>query len=187
MMTQRPLWEEELLSSPIRSLQYMLRQLSRRYAFLPKLVDTGLFDEETLEAVMRFQRELYPPVTGVVDLATWENIRGEYLRYLAEAYTPSPLRAFPEDGRGIPPDFSDSTLALPQMMFQILGQRIEGILPSIPDGIHDTPSVENVRWLQQRALLPQTGVLDRATWEHLRRLYELMITHSHPGAGQTFG
>lgn len=186
-MTQRPLWEEELLSSPIRSLQFMLRQLSHRYPFLPKLVDSGLFDEETLEAVMRFQKELHPPVTGVVDLDTWDAIRTEYLRYLAEESAPSPLRAFPEDGRGIPPNFTDSTLALPQMMFQILSQRIQGIQPGVPDGVHDTPSVENVRWLQERALLPTTGVLDRATWEVLRRLYELMITHSHPGPGQTFG
>ncbi len=186
-MRQRPLWEEELLGSPIRSLQFMLRQLSRKYPFLPRLVDSGLFDEETLEAVLRFQKELYPPVTGVVDLRTWENIRQEYLRYLAEDATPSPLRAFPEDGRGIPPDYTDLSLALPQMMFGVLSSRVEGIRPGVPDGVHDQDSVSNVRWLQSRALLPQTGVLDRATWEMLRRLYEVIITNSHPGAGQTFG
>lgn len=186
-MTQRSLWEEELLSSPIRSLQYMLRQLSRRYPFLPTLVDSGIFDEATLEAVMRFQKELHPPVTGVVDLETWEAIYQEWERYQLEATPPYPLRAFPEDGRSFPPDFAGDALALPQMMFQILSQRVEGIQPGVPDGVHDSASVQNVRWLQQRALLPTTGVMDRATWEMLRRLYELLITHSHPGAGQTFG
>lgn len=186
-MTKPSLWEEELLGSPIRSLQYMLRQLSRKYPFLPKIVDSGLFDEETLEGVLRFQKELYPPVTGIVDLRTWDNIRHEWERYQLEQAIPSPLRAFPQDGRGIPPDFSDLSLALPQMMFQILSRRLEGIRPGVPDGVHDQSSVHNVRWLQDKALLPQTGVLDRATWEMLRRLYEVMITNTHPGAGQTLG
>lgn len=186
-MTQLPQWEEELLGSPIRSLQFMLRQLSRRYPFLPKVVDSGIFDEETLEAVMRFQKELAPPVTGVVDLATWEAIRHHWERYQMEQSTPSPLRGFPQDGRGIPPDFSDLSLALPQMMFQILSRRVEGIRPGVPDGVHDQASVQNVRWLQERALLPPTGVMDRATWEMLRRLYELLITNRHPGPGQTLG
>ncbi len=46
--------EQEMLSNPVRNLQYMLWRLSTRYPFLPQLAMDGLFGEETLEAVMLF-------------------------------------------------------------------------------------------------------------------------------------
>lgn len=52
----------------------MLRRLAREYEFLPELAADGVFGERTLEAVMLFQRELHPPVTGVVDRGTWRAI-----------------------------------------------------------------------------------------------------------------
>ena len=66
-MTTPQQLEEEMLSNPVRSLQYMLRRLTGKYDFLPQLALDGIFGERTLEAVMLFQRELAPPVTGVVD------------------------------------------------------------------------------------------------------------------------
>ena len=76
----RELLERELLSSPVGSLQYMLRQLAQVYPFLPELVVDGEFGQRTLESVMLFQRELHPPVTGVVDRGTWEAIQEEWMK-----------------------------------------------------------------------------------------------------------
>ena len=67
--------ERLFLDKPVHSLQYMLRRLSLDYDFLPELMTDGIFGERTLEAIMLFQRELYPPVTGVVDRGTWNAIR----------------------------------------------------------------------------------------------------------------
>ena len=47
--------EREILSNPIRDLQFMLGRLADRYDFLPALSLDGLFGEETLEAVLLFQ------------------------------------------------------------------------------------------------------------------------------------
>ena len=58
--------EEEMLSNPVRSLQYMLRRLSSKYSFLPQLAVDGVFGERTLEAVMLFQRELAVAAGGAV-------------------------------------------------------------------------------------------------------------------------
>lgn len=186
-MMNQFLLEQELLSSPIRSLQFMLRRLSKRHSFLTNVVDSGVFDEETLESVMRFQKELHPPVTGVVDFGTWEAIRDEWIRFETEAGLPTAVRIFPEDGRGISPGTYDQNLLIPQAMFQVLAQRIEGIEIAVPDGHHKDASVRNIEWLQEKAGLPITGILNRMTWEQLRQLYEVMITHTHPGAGHTSG
>ncbi|MCI8762938.1 MAG: peptidoglycan-binding protein, partial [Oscillospiraceae bacterium] len=64
---------------PIRSLQYMLNQLAIHNDILTRLAVDGIFGERTLEAVMVFQRENGLPVTGVVDLTTWNAIRNAYI------------------------------------------------------------------------------------------------------------
>ena len=66
-------------SQPIRSLQYMLNQLAIHNDVLTRLAVDGIFGERTLEAVMVFQRENNLPVTGVVDLTTWNAIRDAYV------------------------------------------------------------------------------------------------------------
>ena len=55
---------------PVFHLQTMLRTISFWNSAIPQLIPTGIFDEPTLEAVMIFQREFHPPVTGMVDYGT---------------------------------------------------------------------------------------------------------------------
>ena len=168
--------EQEMLSNPVRNLQYMLRRLSTRYSFLPQLAMDGLFGEETLEAVMLFQRELAPPVTGVVDQRTWDAIYSTWVDLERDVSPPRALRIFPGEGFQVSPGMSGSYMILPQTMFQLLSQKLNGIVDAAPDGYHGDASVENTRWLQGLAQLEQTGVMDRKTWDMLSRLYELFVT-----------
>ena len=79
--------ENTLTSQSIRSLQFMLNQLAIHDPKLIRLAVDGIFGERTLEAVMLFQREYYPPVTGVVDLGTWDAIRAAYHQTEPVSYT----------------------------------------------------------------------------------------------------
>lgn len=56
---------------PVTSLQSMLRAIAFVEQQFPVISATGLFDEDTLEAVLRFQKQNYLPVTGIVDEETW--------------------------------------------------------------------------------------------------------------------
>ena len=170
--------EEEMLSNPVRSLQYMLRRLSSKYPFLPQLAVDGVFGERTLEAVMLFQREMAPPVTGVVDQRTWNAIRDAWIDLERETAPPRTLRIFPGEGYQVQPGMSGGAMVLPQIMFQLLRQRLEGIAEGESNGFHGDTSVQNTLWLQKLAQLEQTGVMDRQTWDMLNRLYELFITGS---------
>lgn len=168
--------EREILSNPIRDLQFMLGRLADRYDFLPALSLDGLFGEDTLEAVLLFQRELAPPVTGVVDERTWNAIRDEWIKLERETAPPRALRIFPGEGTQAIPGASGNYMILPQTMFQVLRQKLSGIQEDAADGIHGKSSVENTMWLQKLAQLEQTGIMDRATWDMLSRLYELFVT-----------
>ena len=146
-MTTPQQLEEEMLSNPVRSLQYMLRRLAGRYDFLPQLALDGIFGERTLEAVMLFQRELAPPVTGVVDQRTWNAIRDAWIDLERETAPPRTLRIFPGEGYQVEPGMSGVSMILPQTMFQLLRQRLEGIAEGDADGVHGDASVQNTLWL----------------------------------------
>lgn len=166
--------EQEMLDQPVASLQYMLMRLAQKYDFLPQLAVDGLFDERTLEAVMLFQRELSPPVTGVVDQDMWDAIRDEWIQFELENAPPRSLRGFPSGTSAVLGDQA-SYLLLPQSMFQSLSQVMEGVQEESLNGQHDDVSAANARWLQRRAGLEETGELNKDTWDALTRLYELFI------------
>ena len=183
---RREVLERDMLSQPVRSLQYMLRRLSMVYDFLPELVTDGIFGERTLEAVMLFQRELHPPVTGVVDRGTWEAIRDLWDQVEREISGANALRAFPSEGTRVEPGDEEEYLILPQTMFQVLARHLNGITEGVARGIHDQISADNVRWLQHVAGLEETGILDRETWDLLARLYEIFVVRELEQSRQRF-
>lgn len=167
--------ERELLDQPVRVLQYMLNQLALVYDFMPTVSTNGRFDDNTLEAVMRFQREFAPPVTGIVDRRTWQAIQQKWEQVQAKLDPPRPVRAFPGNGKQARPGEWKEYMALPQIMFQSLSHYFDGITPGNTTGLHDETSAENVRWIQRAAGLPITGTLDQPTWNMLSRLYETFV------------
>lgn len=175
--------ERELLGQPVRGLQYMLRQISRRYPFIPQLTADGIFGERTLEAVMQFQKHMHPPVTGVVDRETFQAIRDLWRQVERELAIPRQLRGYPRGERTAAGE-SRASLYLVQSMFQSLRGELEGIEPGPIDGVHSERSVENTRWLQARSGLPETGEMNARTWEMLTRLYELFVVRRCESGGE---
>ena len=172
---RRELMERELLSRPVSSLQYMLRQLSFTYKFLPELAVDGVFGERTLEAVMRFQRAAGLPVTGSVDQATWNAIRDAWLAQRAKTGYSRATRIFPSEGIQVHEGETKEYFIVPQTMFNILAKHFEGITPCDADGCNGPATAGNIRWLQKAAGLPETGCLDTATWDALSHLYEIFV------------
>ena len=172
---QRELMERELLSRPVSSLQYMLRQLSSIYKFLPELAVDGVFGERTLEAVMRFQKEAGLPVTGTVDQATWNAIRDAWMAQQSKTGYSRATRIFPSEGIQVHEGDTKEYLIVPQTMFNILSRQFEGIVLCDADGCNGPATADNIRWLQRAASLPETGCLDTATWDALSHLYEIFV------------
>lgn len=57
----------------VYGIKVMFNNFSRRYANYPELEVTNLYDEKTEEAVILFQQRSMLPVTGIVDLKTWNS------------------------------------------------------------------------------------------------------------------
>lgn len=167
--------ERFLIGQPVKSLQYMLGELSYERERLPFVAPDGVFGEATLEAVMTFQREYGLPVTGQVDQRTWDAVVAQFRDMERQRAHPRCLRAFPPRPFQVAPGERDDTMILVQTMFQSLAPILSGIVPGEVNGFHGPRSVSNTRWLQRVSGLEETGIMDRFTWNMLARLYETFL------------
>ena len=159
--------------NPVQSLQHMLNHLARTIQALPRLAETGIFDEETLEAVMIFQRDNNLPVTGIVNQVTWDTITALYFDQLLQFGPPPPLHVFPghQESGGQGPE-----LRIVQAMFEELAKLISNFQSVGTDSPNSNAVFHNLRILQALAALPDSGILDRPTWSVLSHLYNTYVT-----------
>lgn len=154
----------------VRTLQFLLRQLAARYPQIPLIAADGIFGEETLEALMIFQRDFSLPVTGVADRTTWDTLVRQV--GLLTGGPASPLPGY-LDSPSLS-DFRDTrTLEhVTRFLFNALSGIVQNFSPTVgPNDAQDG----NIRILQQLSGLPATGVLDDETWARLLRLFQLFL------------
>jgi ribokinase len=97
---------------------------------------------------------------------------------LAEASRAAKMRELPLFLLSLPQDYDGGKLPVDCEILSVDDEQIlrhTGIRPSDQTGLHDENSVENVRWLQRRAGLNPTGIMDQPTWNALSRLYETFV------------
>lgn len=65
--------------SYVRTIQNQLNAISNSYPAIPKVVEDGIFGEQTANSVRTFQQIFGLPQTGVVDFKTWYEISRVYV------------------------------------------------------------------------------------------------------------
>lgn len=168
--------ENELMAQSIRQLQMMLNALAIHNPALPRLAADGIFGERTLEAVMIFQRDFFPPVNGVVNNAVWDAITAAYVKDQLENGSASPLRVLPGGWSTTEEGESGEQVLLTQAMLSSLSRRLTNFDGREMDRANTGGTLADLRAVQRLAGLPVSGTLDRATWEYLTRLYHIFVT-----------
>ena len=161
---------------PVSTLQEMLRTISFVDRTIPFIRPTGRFDEATLEAVMRFQKQNGLPVTGAVDLRSWNAIMEAFLNSYSQLASPQALALFSPGTDAIQPGQAAPILHPIQGMFRALADALEGLTATPSTGVLDEATEANLRWLQRHAGLPETGSLDQPTWTILVHLFETFVS-----------
>ena len=162
--------------NPVQSLQHMLNHLARTIEGLPRLAETGIFDEATLEAVMIFQRDFGLPVTGIVDQLTWDAITGAYYLNLSQFGKSPLLNVFPHGTHSVGPSERAAEVRIAQAMLTELITVFSDFEQTLLDGVNAGATTRNLRRIQSISNLPDSGILDRATWDILASLYHAYIT-----------
>lgn len=167
-------------NEPIQSLQEMLRTIAFVDRSIPFFRSTGQFDEATLEAVMTFQKGYDLPVTGIVDRDTWDGIVKIFLRSWGKLSSPTAQSLFTSEMPDIHPGQTSHLIPLVQNMFCSLAQVLNGLTVAPSTGILDKDTEANLRLVQNRANLPDTGILNKETWNVLVRLFRTFSSPSSP-------
>ena len=159
----------------VQSLQHMLNHLARTVPSLPRLAESGVFDEATLEAVMVFQRDFGLPVTGIVDQITWDIIKASYYQNLFQHGTPPLLHVFPVGSGGIRENEQAAEVVITQAMLSELSKIFSTFVPVEQNGINNGTTFKNLKQIQALALIENNGTLNRATWVVLAALYRAFV------------
>lgn len=162
------------LGRPVRSLQTMLRLISAANPEIPPVIPDGVYGMSTMRAVTALQRYLRLPATGVVDLATWNEIIALYYDAVEELLSPQALEIYLQPGQRILPGEENQHIHLVQAMLRAIGTVVDEVPPLTLNGRNDASTTQAILWLQQRSDLPANGELDRRTWRYLVGLYRLI-------------
>lgn len=150
----------------IHELQRYLHDISYYDANIPRIIPDGIYGAETADAVKQFQRQYGLNDNGETNPATWEMVVDVYRRFV-ETLAQS-LDVFPRDvGRII--GIGDT--GLPVLVIQSILLTLSQEYPEMPEvsitGEYDVRTAEAVNVFQRITGLPQTGDVDRVTWNML--------------------
>lgn len=163
-------------------LQFLLRYIGFFYKTVQGADPTGIYDPETKAGVESFQRTFGLAVSGVVDEAVWDAMVIVYLSLAAGS--PAVQTAAAE---GEYPGFvlllgsaGEPVRQLQGYMNDIARWYCQGYF--VPEtGVYDEQMVKAVTEFQRGLGLPQTGVVDRATWDAVVDLWRTEQGGALPG------
>lgn len=159
----------------IEVLQEMLRYLGQTLREELLLVAvTGTYNEETVQAVRRYQELRELAVTGIVDRMTWDTLVAEVE---AEQRRREPVRVCvlqdSVPGGTYPGERGDTVLIL-QILLNAL--RHNHAYEAIPlSGVYGSQTSDAVREFQRGNGMEPTGNADRATWHQISEEYNRLL------------
>ncbi|WP_313370473.1 peptidoglycan-binding domain-containing protein [Sedimentibacter sp.] len=172
------------INEHVLTLKNELNVISVNYPDIPRIYSVNQeFDESTETAVRNFQRIFQLPVTGVVDKATWFEIKRIYeaVRRLAASSSEViiPIEIYQEN---IPEPGANEifpTIQLAQYFLNVLSVYYDAIPAVDINGTLDNETQYSIRQFQRIMGLPATGFLDDETW-NLMYSYILGILETLP-------
>lgn len=167
---------EGMAGNEIKTLQIQLNRISNNYPAIPKISSTdGIFGADTKDAVTKFQEIFNLSPTGIVNEATWYKIAYIYTSVKRLAELGSEGVAFEETEKQFASEQKIGSQGFEvreiQYYLSVVGAYYDAVLPVDITGYFGEETEKSVKSFQQVFGLPQTGAVDRNTWNDLYRAY----------------
>lgn len=155
----------------IFEIQQYLRNIAKAESDEPAVIPDGIFSEETAEYVRAFQKNKGLDVTGKVDFATFEALRDENERAIFEASLPIQVMAIGNED--LPLSYGDENdfVQKLKMMLDFVADAYGNFPKLKKDSFFDKDTEEAVRRWQSVIFVPETGEVDKITWNSLAAYY----------------
>ena len=176
--------------NPVLAIQRDLRRIRQNYPAIPDITNTlGIYDEETVAAVKKFQEIFNLPVTGVVDKGTWYKIKYVYtsVKKLSDLYSEGLSE---NEATFLYTDevkYGDTGIEVEYIHYYLdaLGF-LDKDIPRLPlNSIYNNNSIAMVKAFQEKYNLPITGIFTYRDWLVLRNAYD-NILKSFPKEYQSY-
>lgn len=167
--------------NPVLAIQRDLRRIRQNYPAIPDITNTvGIYDEETVEAVKKFQQIFDLPVTGVVDKGTWYKIKYVYtsVKKLSDLYSEGLTI---EEATFLYDDelsYGDTGIEVEYIHYFLdaLAFLDEDIPRLKTNSIYGNNTITMVKAFQEKYNLPVTGIFTYKNWQVLRDAYDMILT-----------
>ncbi len=164
----------------VSRIQSRLNRISRNYPAIPKINPVStVYNAATEAAVRKFQEIFNLNQTGIVDKATWYKINYIYTSVKRLSQLNSEGLRLDEVSLRFPEalqlgEEGDEVRFL-QYYLAVIGAYYNAVPPVEITGTFDTATENAVKAFQQVFGLPQTGIVDRATWNDMNRAYNGIV------------
>ena len=168
------------------TLQYFLSLLGQFVDFLPAVAIDGIYGSGTEKAVSAFQRYKGLPVTGETDKATWDSLYSAYkgvADYLETKNQPQ-LTTEPFPGVTLRRGDVGPSVGTFKSYLSYLSKVFFDIPAVAQNNIFDLRTQNAVREFQRIFSLPQSGQVDRTTWNTIADVYRTVRVGQQRLSGQ---
>ena len=164
----------------VLAIQRDLRRIRKNYPAIPDIKNTlGIYDEETVQAVKKFQEIFNIPQTGVVNKATWYKIKYVYtsVKKLSDLYS----EGLSEDEVTFlytdKLDYGDTGIEVEYVHYYLSAiSFFDKDIPNLPtNSIYNNNTISMVKAFQQKYNLPITGVFTYSDWQVLKNSYNQIL------------
>ncbi len=179
--------EEGDTGEKVSIMQLMLNILSEYYRDIPPVPQTGSFEQETLRGVLAFQEVFGLPQNGVGDDVTWEAMYNAVKGiYIAEERTQNlpPVEVLDYPGNLLSVGSSGEYVRALQEYINEISLIYPNITPVNPTGNYGSNTRAAVLAIQREFRLPETGSVDRDTWDTITRNFVQIREAALPAFGQ---
>ncbi len=161
--------------SYIKEIQSILRDYRFWTTGIADIGVDGNYDTGTRNAVIDFQRRFNIPPTGIVDLPTWIMLNRVHDIYNQVYGLSQSLNPFSESpGEEIKKGEDSDVVYIIQIIVKALSLAYDGFLDLEVTGIFDEATENAVKYFQSRVGLPETGIVNKPTWNLLGKSYNYL-------------
>ncbi|MCL2579773.1 MAG: peptidoglycan-binding protein [Oscillospiraceae bacterium] len=163
----------------VLQLQFILNAVAAYYESIPVVIQDGVFDARTKNAVTEFQKVFGLTQDGVVGPSTWRMLYQVY-HSIFEQITPPPppppppIVDHPYPGKPLRDGSTGADVRLIQSCLNAIGKAYPNIPRLTVDGVFGPKTQAAVVAFQQQFMLGVDGVVGPVTWEAIIRQYDLL-------------
>ena len=162
--------------NPVLAIQRDLRRIRQNYPAIPDITTTlGIYEQETVDAVKKFQEIFGLPITGVVDKATWYKIKYVYtsVKKLSDLYSEGLSQEEATFLYTDRLDYGDTGIEVEYIHYFLDAIAfLDKDIPRLPtNSIYNNNTITMVKAFQEKYNLPVTGVFTYSDWTVLKNAY----------------